>query len=149
MKNKEIIKQLESLLEKLKKEETKPEIDFSILNDIDIFYISYIGGNDYLFVGENPYQDDVITYCISSQEKYNTKFCNKHHVKELRKATQEEIALYRQHYPVKQKVWIEVYKVNSSLGVRIHYSTKSLNTSLKETNNKDFITTLEIIEREY
>ena len=149
MNNKEqLIKEIESFLAKLK-EEDKPKVDFSILNDKDVFYIKNNSDYDYIFVGKDPINSKV--HFLNPRHMYigQNQLCHRRNVIELRKATDEEIALYRKHYPVKQKVWIEVYKtVHGDITNIIHESEKDLEYSLK-LNTINGIQPLEVIEREY
>ncbi len=86
----------------------KEEIDFSILNDTDVFYIDCGYKNQFLFIGKDPTSLKVLGFDLSNNETFNNVCCDKKDVIELRKATDEEIALYRKHYPIKYKCIIYI-----------------------------------------
>ena len=77
------------------------EIDFSILNDTDVFYVKCDTGNDYLFKGKDAFTKDTKTTNIVTLRD-NTKsinwICENEDVKELRLATEKEIELFSQHF---------------------------------------------------
>lgn len=153
MENREIIKQLESLIETLKQSETKTKVDFSILNDEDIFYMNVCidpeDNYEYLFIGKDPFSKDVPFLNLEDNRVDTWNICAEENVKELRKATPEEIALYMQYYPTKQKIWIEVYKSDKGrIGAVCCNTKEDLEQALSETNRNGH-TTLEVIEREY
>ena len=104
MENKEIISRMEILLEYLKQNETRNKIDFSILNDEDIFYVNVCidpeYNYEYLFVGKNPFTQNVPFLNLEDDRAETWSICSKNDVKILRKATLEEIELYRQYYPI-------------------------------------------------
>ena len=143
------LKEVEVLLNELKKEEDKPKVDFSILNDEDVFYLKTKSGYRYLFIGRDPINTSVAIYSYIQNEKRYNAICNKESILELRKATDEEIALYRKYYPVKQKVWIEIYKNKFDIILSATHTTEELlDYSLKYNPNND-MELLEVIEREY
>lgn len=99
MKNKEIqakIAKKKRQIEKLEEQLKKIEVDFSILNDVDVFYANYESGNEYLFKG-NAFKDttQVLNLVDNSANKcslYNVS------VKTIRKATEEEIKLFNSKF---------------------------------------------------
>ena len=57
------IENLQKQLDELRaefEESQKPEIDFSILNDEDVFYLKSKAGHEYTFTGRNPFSEKVI-----------------------------------------------------------------------------------------
>ena len=73
-------------------------VDFSILNDEDIFHLKTFTNNNYLFKGRNPFTAEVQTVSLKYQTKVLNRICEEHEVVELRLATEEESKLYYQHY---------------------------------------------------
>ena len=121
MKKKEIqakiakkIRQIEKLEEKLK----KVEVDFSILNDVDVFYVEYESGVRYLFEkdafnGNNQINCFNINKSIIEYDLYDSSVkLIKNNIKTLRKATEEEIKLFNSKfakYEVDGSITIEKY----------------------------------------
>lgn len=115
-------KQQNELFDTIFGEETT--IDFSILNNTDIFYLKAVGFK-YLFKGKDPFsrKPGVKIYSYYNERVETNKLCDKEAVKELRKATPEEIALYCQKvYNIKDGdlVWIKTchgYELRYTNGV--------------------------------
>lgn len=104
------------------------EIDFSILNDTDVFYVKCDTGNDYLFKGKDAFTKCTQTTNILSL-KDNTKsinwICGNEAVKELRLATKEEIELFNQHFnPCPYKDGELIFVKDDSWGIwQLRYAT--------------------------
>lgn len=102
----------------------KVEIDFSILNDEDVFYIK---GNhsEYLFKGKNLFESSIQSLNIlNKHDCYYYKDSGpfiKSNITEIRKATKEEQELYYTHYPQ----WsIKDAKDGEPVWVRVRHSTE-------------------------
>lgn len=104
------------------------EIDFSILNDTDVFYVECKSGNTYLFKGKDAFTKCTQTTNILSL-KDNTKsinwICENEDVKELRLATKEEIELFNQHFnPCPYKDGELIFVKDDSWGIwQLRYAT--------------------------
>lgn len=75
-----------------------PKVDFSILNDTDVFYLK-TRQDEYLFTGGNPITKDVKGRIVGSYYKFENRICDKNDVIELRKATDNEKEHYYTLYP--------------------------------------------------
>lgn len=69
-----------------------PLVDFNILNDTDLFFIDY--GNESYFSEGNPFEKRVNLYNCYTGSYFMDKLINKYNLKELRKASSEEIKYY-------------------------------------------------------
>lgn len=89
-------------------------IDFSILNDKDVFYLKTKSGNPFVFKGD-PFKVNSYTgYDVNLSTKLTAYvgICGRNQVVELRKANEDEIELYNRHYPnYKKGDWITVVEV--------------------------------------
>lgn len=77
------------------------EIDFSILNDTDVFYVECKSTNKYLFKGKDAFSSAIQTTKIFNFQTNGTEInwvCGNKDVKELRLATEKEIELFNQHF---------------------------------------------------
>lgn len=72
------------------------DIDFSILNDEDVFYLRTGGNHKYLFKGKDPFNKKVKGFVLGGTRPFEDIICNKEDVIELRIATIEEQDLYNQ-----------------------------------------------------
>lgn len=104
------------------------ERDFSILNDNDVFFIKTKGDFSYLFKGGNPFTESVNIACLATNKSVCAVLCEPEDVVELRKATEEEIAIYNKHYnicPYEKDELILVYDIFSCHWIPL-YSTGEL-----------------------
>lgn len=136
--------QIDEAVEKLRKELTeklvKNEIDFSILNKTDVFYVE-TEDNEYLFKKkENGY---IKAYDLKTDRAIEETYLNGSNIVELTIASPQLKVLFLSHFPEKTKVWIEVYKTSGGkIQTCTHYSQK-------EAEFYNTKSTLEIIEKEY
>lgn len=81
------------------------DIDFSILNDTDVFYIKSRIGGEGLFKGSKPFEQNTYCYSITMGAKNERKarICKKEDVIQLRLANEEELKIWEEQYP-SQKV---------------------------------------------
>lgn len=88
------------------------EVDFSILNDTDVFYLKS-KQDDYLFTGGNPITKKVKGCIVEDGYKFIDRICDKNNVMELRKANDIEkeyyYALYPELRPIKVGDWVAVW----------------------------------------
>ena len=68
------------------------------MNDTDVFYCKATENNEYLFIGDNPFDTEIKRYSYLGGS-FISKLCYKEDVKELRLATKEEQELYYKHWP--------------------------------------------------
>lgn len=104
------------------------EIDFSILNNIDVFYVECKSGNTYLFKGKDAFTKDTKTTKIFTFQTNRTEInwvCAEEAVKELRLATKEEIELFNQHFnPCPYKDGELIFVKDDSWGIwQLRYAT--------------------------
>jgi len=119
---KKLKEQAKQLLSRIEELEAK-EIDYSILNDEDVFYLKSYGGFEFLFKGSNFFYEKVKGYNFNEDYIFEGIICNKKDIADLRKATKEEHELYYKHYPRTIDVWIMLNK--SKYGGIITYSYES------------------------
>lgn len=78
------------------------KVDFSILNDEDVFYIKTIEEREFIFKGEHPFSGYVWGLVYSKDKELTTFFnmiCDRRNVAELREATKTEKLLFYSSYP--------------------------------------------------
>ena len=75
-----------------------PKVDFSILNDTDVFYLKS-KQDDYLFTGGNPITKKVKGCIVEDGCKFIDRICDKNNVMELRKANDIEKEYYYTLHP--------------------------------------------------
>jgi hypothetical protein len=151
MKKKDLEKRIERLEERLHTQDDPKEVDFSILNDDDVFYMKFTDGESAVFKGK------LLSKCVSSRQCIysNTGMdCGLSeftfdYIKSLRLATPDEKELFYKHFPKKRKVWIEVWENEDGY---IWADAFDKETELKESqkyNKASGFKSLEVIEREY
>jgi hypothetical protein len=151
MKKKDLEKRIERLEERLHTQDYPKEVDFSILNEDDVFYVKFTDGRSAVFKGE------LLSKCVSSRQciyshtrkDYGLNEFTFDYIKSLRLATSDEKELFYKHFPKKRKFWIEVWENQDG---DIWSSTFDTETELKASkkDNKELgCKTLEVIEREY
>lgn len=146
----ERIEEAENTLKWLKEialKENKKEVDFSILNDKDVFYMNASEIHfkyNCIFKGKNPFNEKVKIYNLLENKSSKNVICGKDEVIELRLATQEQAELFYKHFPEEKdnfpKTWeglnqISGFYLNSS---KLEVS-KNQGTTFKE--NKDITPT--------
>lgn len=75
------------------------KVDFSILNDEDVFYLKTECGYKYLFKGEDPFNPNVDFFDLDFKLIGFGKLCEKDEVAELRKANKEQQELFNSKFP--------------------------------------------------
>lgn len=101
----ERIEEAENNLKELKElalKDPKKEVDFSILNDKDVFYMNASEIHfkyNCIFKGKNPFNEKVKIYNLLENKSSKNVICGKDEVIELRLATQEETELFYKHFP--------------------------------------------------
>lgn len=101
----ERIEEAENNLKELKElalKDPKKEVDFSILNDKDVFYMNASDIHfkyNCIFKGKNPFNEKVKIYNLLENKSSKNVICDKDEVIELRLATQEETELFYKHFP--------------------------------------------------
>lgn len=78
-----------------------PYVDFSILNDTDVFYL-LTGYSGYLFKGCDPFNKKVEFYSFFYEDKGINIICEKRNVIQLRLANKEELKIWEEYYPSKK-----------------------------------------------
>lgn len=74
-------------------------IDFSILNDEDVFHLE-ISNYRYLFKGKEPFKNKVKVVSVSGSDcSYTSTICYKEDVTRLSKANEEQKELFFKHFP--------------------------------------------------
>jgi hypothetical protein len=77
------------------------EIDFSILNDTDVFYVKCKSGYEYLFKGKDAFTKyTTTTKIVTLKDNIRSEnwLCENEDVKEFRLATEKEIELFNQNF---------------------------------------------------
>ncbi len=81
------------------KNETPNSLDFSILNDEDVFCL-IAGTHIFLFKGSNPFDNPIKGLCYSPYYyRINTRICSKESVTYISKASDIQKHLFFKHYP--------------------------------------------------
>lgn len=75
-----------------------PKVDFSILNDVDVFYVGTNNGYEFIFIGNKFWYEVPQGLNISNNSKITSKICTKDDVIELRPATRKETIRYLKEY---------------------------------------------------
>lgn len=131
--------------------EEKKEVDFSILNDNDVFFI-YSAMKDikgrFVFKGINPFTEKVKNIDLDVEDSYGVqRLCDKENVLELRLATPEESELFYKHFPEEKdnfpKTWEGLEElsgiyldINGKMHEAYNYKTNNLNKSITPTQKE-------------
>lgn len=75
-----------------------PKVDFSILNDEDVFYMKSLNDNEFIFKGKDPVKI-VYGYSPHSGKFINNIVCNLDEIAELRFAKEKEINIFYEKHP--------------------------------------------------
>lgn len=136
--------------------ENKQEIDFSILNNTDVFWCDIDVNDKFAVFKGNPFNPKHKCLFLDTMNKYGinegVELCAKNEIMSLRKATEEECELFYKHFPEerpKRKVWIEIYEDKYGDIDFIICNSKSELEIEKQRTIDNGCKTLEIIKREY
>lgn len=89
------------------------DVDFSILNDTDVFYLKTKKRQAFLFRGCDPFCRNTEFYCLEYKYTGKNKLCGRENVAQLRLANEDELKIWEEHYP-SQKIKIGDYIITSN-----------------------------------
>lgn len=94
------------------------KVDFSILNDTDIFYVDCIG--TWLTIqGLSKEYTNSRTICLRDQDVYRAgRLCERNQVRELRLATKEEVKIFYRFFPEEKHKQAKTKKIVDHLTIK-------------------------------